>query len=165
MSDQELAADQIEGPRQPGVVGRQRPRGSEGSMDPSTDFVSDSRGLNLAQEHEVGSGLYVISVAARILDMHPQTLRKYERLGMVTPSRTVGMLRLYSELDIAQLRLIKHLVSDLGLNLAGVRMAQCIFNRLIEMRSQIQGLESSQIKALLNESLSGMMKVLEQGST
>ena len=48
-------------------------------------------------------GVYIISVAARILEMHPQTLRKYERAGLVKPSRTVGMLRLYSEVDIARL--------------------------------------------------------------
>ncbi|MYK34167.1 MAG: MerR family transcriptional regulator, partial [Chloroflexi bacterium] len=61
-------------------------------------------------------GLYIISVAARILHMHPQTLRKYERVGLVRPSRTVGMLRLYSERDIAKLRMIKHLVDEMRLN-------------------------------------------------
>ena len=68
-------------------------------------------------------GVYVISVAARILDMHPQTLRKYERVGLVLPSRTGGMSRLYSDEDIARLQLIKHLVDNLGLNLAGVKVA------------------------------------------
>jgi MerR family transcriptional regulator/heat shock protein HspR len=68
-------------------------------------------------------GLYIISVAARLLEMHPQTLRKYERAGFLTPDRTGGMLRLYSEEDIAQLQLIKHLVDDLGLNLSGVQIA------------------------------------------
>lgn len=68
-------------------------------------------------------GLYIISVAARLLEMHPQTLRKYERAGFLTPDRTGGMLRLYSEEDIARLQLIKHLVDDLGLNLSGVQLA------------------------------------------
>ena len=76
-------------------------------------------------------GVYIISVAARILEMHPQTLRKYERIGLVRPSRTVGMLRLYSEEDVARLKLIKHLVGELGLNLAGVQLALGIFNRLL----------------------------------
>ena len=62
-------------------------------------------------------GLYIISVAAQILDMHPQTLRKYERAGFIEPPR-LGTLRLYSDEDIARLRLIKHLVDELGLNLA-----------------------------------------------
>lgn len=75
-------------------------------------------------------GLYIISVAARILHMHPQTLRKYERVGLVRPSRTVGMLRLYSERDIAKLRMIKHLVDEMRLNLAGVEMAMAVFDRL-----------------------------------
>ena len=63
-------------------------------------------------------GVYIISVAARILDMHPQTLRKYERLGLVRPGRTLGMLRLYSTEDIRKLRLIRHLSDEMGLNLA-----------------------------------------------
>ncbi len=67
-------------------------------------------------------GLYIISVAARLLEMHPQTLRKYERVGFITPSRTLGMLRLYSAEDIEKLRIIKHLVEDRGLNLAGVEL-------------------------------------------
>jgi MerR family transcriptional regulator/heat shock protein HspR len=82
-------------------------------------------------------GLYIISVAARILSMHPQTLRKYERVGLVRPSRTVGMLRLYSEEDIAKLRVIKRLVDELRLNLAGVEMAIAVFDRLSAARSQM----------------------------
>ncbi len=77
-------------------------------------------------------GLYIISVAARILRMHPQTLRKYERAGLVRPTRTIGMLRLYSERDIAKLRMIKHLVDNARLNLAGVEMAMAVFDRLAE---------------------------------
>ena len=56
-------------------------------------------------------GVYVISVASKMLSMHPQTLRKYERVGLVRPSRTDGMLRLYSQDDIARLKLIKYLVA------------------------------------------------------
>lgn len=62
-----------------------------------------------------------ISMAARTLGMHPQTLRKYERIGLVRPSRTVGSMRIYSQQEIARLRMIKHLVDDLGVNLAGVQ--------------------------------------------
>ena len=67
------------------------------------------------------SGLYFISMAARLLDMHPQTLRKYERLGLVRPSRTIGSMRLYSRGELERLRLIKHLVDEAGVNLAGVQ--------------------------------------------
>ena len=86
-------------------------------------------------------GLYIISVAARILEMHPQTLRKYERVGFVSPSRTVGMLRLYSEQDITRLRLIKYLVDDLRMNLAGVEFALEMLNRLLEVRRHLATLE------------------------
>lgn len=79
-------------------------------------------------------GLYIISVAARILSMHPQTLRKYERLGFVIPSRTVGMLRLYSDDDIAKLRLIRYMEINLGLNLAGVEFTLNLLHNLLEMR-------------------------------
>jgi MerR family transcriptional regulator/heat shock protein HspR len=65
--------------------------------------------------------LYFISVAAEMLDMHPQTLRKYERLGLIQPSRTVGSMRLYSREEVERLRLIKRLVEDFGINLAGVQ--------------------------------------------
>ena len=65
--------------------------------------------------------LYFISMAARLLDMHPQTLRKYERLGLVRPSRTMGSMRLYSRDELERLRLIKHLVEEAGINLAGVQ--------------------------------------------
>lgn len=68
------------------------------------------------------SGVYIISVAARLLEMHPQTLRKYERVGLVQPSRTGGHLRLYSNDDLLRLRVIRRLVEELGLNLAGVRL-------------------------------------------
>jgi len=65
--------------------------------------------------------LLFISVAARMLGMHPQTLRKYERLGLIQPSRTVGSMRLYSPDELARLKAIKRLVDDGGINLAGVQ--------------------------------------------
>lgn len=64
---------------------------------------------------------FLISMAAEALQMHPQTLRKYERLGLVRPQRTVGAMRVYTEDEMARLRLIKTLVEDLGINLAGVQ--------------------------------------------
>jgi MerR family transcriptional regulator/heat shock protein HspR len=65
--------------------------------------------------------LFFISMAAEMLGMHPQTLRKYERLGLIQPSRTMGSMRLYSREELERLRLIKHLVDELGINLAGVQ--------------------------------------------
>jgi MerR family transcriptional regulator/heat shock protein HspR len=69
----------------------------------------------------VDQDLYFISVAARMLGMHPQTLRKYERLGLVQPTRTIGSMRLYSREELERLKLIKRLVDDGGINLAGVQ--------------------------------------------
>jgi len=65
--------------------------------------------------------LYFISMAARLLGMHPQTLRKYERLGLIQPSRTIGSMRLYSRDELERLKLIKRMVDDAGINLAGVQ--------------------------------------------
>lgn len=81
-------------------------------------------------------GLYIISVAAQLLELHPQTLRKYERAGFIEPPR-MGTLRLYSEEDIARLRLIKYLVEDLELNLAGVELALAITNKLLNLRARL----------------------------
>src|SRR6266516_4633720 len=64
---------------------------------------------------------FFISVAARMLGMHPQTLRKYERLGLIQPSRTIGSMRLYSRDELERVKLIKRLVDDGGINLAGVQ--------------------------------------------
>jgi MerR family transcriptional regulator/heat shock protein HspR len=84
------------------------------------------------------SGCYVISVAAEMLRVHPQTLRNYERLGLVTPERTNGNIRLYSERDIARLRRIQQLMDDLGVNLAGVEV---ILNMHDHMEQQRQDYE------------------------
>jgi len=69
----------------------------------------------------IDEDLYFISVAARMLGMHPQTLRKYERLGLIQPSRTIGSMRLYSRDEIVRLKAIKRLVDGAGINLAGVQ--------------------------------------------
>ena len=69
----------------------------------------------------IDEDLFFISVAARMLGMHPQTLRKYERLGLVQPSRTIGSMRLYSREELERLKAIKRLVDDGGINLAGVQ--------------------------------------------
>ena len=112
-----------------------------------------------ARPEEV-EGVYIISVAARILEMHPQTLRKYERAGLVKPSRTVGMLRLYSEVDIARLRLIKHLVGDLGLNLAGVQLVLEVFNHLVRVRTRQNGVKDSGLRRFLSETLDHTLELI-----
>jgi MerR family transcriptional regulator/heat shock protein HspR len=78
--------------------------------------------------------LYFISMAAEMLGMHPQTLRKYERLGLVQPSRTIGSIRVYSREELERLRLIKHLVDELGINLAGVQRLLAIAEAMQRIR-------------------------------
>ncbi len=77
---------------------------------------------------------YVTSVVARMLALHAQTLRYYERMGMIVPSRTRGNVRLYSEEDVQRLRNIKRLMDDLGVNLAGAEV-------ILRMRDRIENLE------------------------
>jgi MerR family transcriptional regulator/heat shock protein HspR len=77
---------------------------------------------------------YFISMAAKLLGMHPQTLRKYERLGLVQPTRRIGSMRLYSEDELHRLRLIKRLVDDAGINLAGVQRLLSIAEVVQRMR-------------------------------
>lgn len=95
--------------------------------------------------------LYVISVAARLLDMHAQTLRKYEREQFIKPSRTQGRLRLYSAEDIERLRQIKHLVELEGLNLAGVQLALGMSERLGALRAGVRAAASQEEATALVE--------------
>jgi MerR family transcriptional regulator/heat shock protein HspR len=83
------------------------------------------------------SELIFISVAARLVDMHPQTLRKYERLGLVRPARTLGSMRLYSAEQIERLRFIKRLVEDEGVNLAGVQHLLAIAELMQRIRPML----------------------------
>lgn len=100
---------------------------------------------------------YVISVAARMVELHPQTLRYYERMGLLRPHRSKGNRRLYSPGDVERLRTINRLIDELGVNLAGVEV---IFNmrRIIEemqeemdrMRGEFEG-EIEYLRGILDE--------------
>jgi len=83
----------------------------------------DPHQVSSALNRQAHDALYVISVAARLVELHPTTLRKYERVGFLEPSRTPGRTRLYSLEDIHRLRQIKRLVEEREMNLAGVQMA------------------------------------------
>lgn len=82
----------------------------------------------------IDDDFFFISVAARMLGMHPQTLRKYERLGLVQPSRTIGSMRVYSREELERLKVIKRLVDDGGINLAGVQRLLSIAEVVQRMR-------------------------------
>lgn len=85
-------------------------------------------------------GLYVMQVAALMTGMHPQTLRKYERAGFLKPSRRSNV-RLYSNEEIERLMMIKHLVNDMKLNLAGIELVLKLRDRLLEIRDDISSFD------------------------
>ena len=85
---------------------------------------------------------FVISVAARLLEVHPQTLRYYERAGLLRPSRSKGNIRLYSPADIERARQIKRLIDDLGVNLAGVEVILRLTHRLREIEQELEELKA-----------------------
>ncbi len=99
--------------------------------------------------------LYVISVAARLVEMHPTTLRKYERVGFLEPSRTPGRTRLYSHDDIRRLRQIKRLVEERDMNLAGVQMALDLTEQLGEI---VQAVEQAHDVASLRRRLEAPLR-------
>jgi MerR family transcriptional regulator/heat shock protein HspR len=93
---------------------------------------------------------YVISVAAKILGIQTHTLRYYERIGIVEPSRSRGNIRLYSERDLDQLRRVKTLIEDLGVNLAGAEVILRMAQQIAQLQSQLQEMEN-EIKELRGE--------------
>ena len=88
-----------------------------------------------------GDALYIISIAAKLAEMHPQTLRKYDREGLVSPSRTQGSRRLYSEEDLERLQIVRRLSEDLGLNLNGVGL---VLELVQHMRGMLEVLDQSE---------------------
>lgn len=84
---------------------------------------------------------YVISVASRMVGVHAQTLRTYERIGLLAPARSRGNIRMFSPADISRARWIKSLMEDLGINLAGVEVLMRMQARLVELESQVRRLE------------------------
>ena len=111
----------------------------------------------------INAGLYVMQVASKLTGMHPQTLRKYERAGFLTPSRHY-MVRMYSDEDITKLRTIKRLVDEIGLNLAGVELALNLRDRMLEMKEDIvsSSITTGLVKQL-DESLDEMLEMLGVG--
>lgn len=102
--------------------------------------------------------LFVISVAARLVEMHPQTLRKYEREGLIAPSRTSGNLRLYSDQDIERLRQVKYLVEERSMNLAGVQMALDLTRELLSLRERLDSNDAHSV--IVKNELSKMLSRL-----
>lgn len=122
------------------IEGNQRGTGTGSAQQPSHTRISRSY-----ENHRVYKELnvddqprYVISVAAQVLGVHPQTLRLYEREGLVEPGRTGGKIRLYSEGDLERVRRIMRLTNDLGVNLAGAEAILNMRERMAEMRREME---------------------------
>ena len=95
----------------------------------------------MATDHNFGDEpCFVISVASRMIGVHAQTLRYYERVGLIWPSRTVGRQRLYSMADIERLRRIKALTEDMGVNLAGAEVALKLMMRVEDLEREVRAL-------------------------
>jgi len=91
---------------------------------------------------------YMISIAAELVGMHPQTMRIYESKGLIRPKRTGGNTRLYSEADLDRLRLIQRLTTELGLNLAGVERVLALEDELQRMRARLERMEAEMREAV-----------------
>lgn len=94
--------------------------------------------------------VYMISVAARICDVHPQTLRMYERLGLIVPARISRKNRMYSEADIERLRQIQHFTQDMGVNLAGVEVILGLLEKMRRMQDQMEA-EIERLRRLMED--------------
>ncbi|MDY7040432.1 MAG: helix-turn-helix transcriptional regulator [Chloroflexota bacterium] len=106
--------------------------------------------------HSMSEPCYAIGVAAKLLNLHPQTLRHYEKLGLINPYRSEGSQRLYSPRDIERLRKITRLTNDLGINLAGVEVILNMSERILEMQ-----IEMDQMKAELEAEIARRGELLE----
>jgi MerR family transcriptional regulator, heat shock protein HspR len=105
-------------------------------------------------------GIYVMRIASRLAGMHPQTLRKYEREGLLKPWRSKNA-RLYAEDDIDRLKEIKHLVNDIGLNMAGVRLILEIRDKILQLKSELASADPDyESQKHLESSLNGILENL-----
>ncbi len=102
--------------------------------------------------HGYEEPVYQISVVATMLGIHPQTLRHYEREGLVVPSRTVGKIRIYSQKDIDDLKLIMSLTRELGVNLAGVDIIIQLKHRVYQLEKELSGIQS-ELKERVSQSI------------
>jgi len=100
--------------------------------------------------HSYDEPVYLISVVASILDIHPQTLRQYEKEGLIEPSRTQGRMRLYSQRDIDKIKLVLQLTRKMGINLAGVDVILKLKKQMDEMENEIDALREELSKVNRN---------------
>ncbi len=114
--------------------------------------------------HSYDEPVYLISIVATILDIHPQTLRQYEREGLVTPSRTQGRMRLYSQRDIDRMKMILRLTRQLGVNLAGVDVVLKLKDSMDGMQKEIDQLRDELSKVNRNGSVQVSKAIVAKNS-
>jgi len=117
----------------------------------------------MADSPDRDRGVYMISVAAELAGMHPQTLRIYETRGLITPKRSPKNTRLYSQQDVERLRRIQELTTELGMNLAGVERVFELEEQIERMRRKMRNLErhAEQVKSELNKELDRVRRSLK----
>src|SRR5215208_2785033 len=110
-----------------------------------------------------GRGVFMISVAAELADMHPQTLRMYEARGLITPKRSPKQTRLYSQNDVARLRRIQRMTSDEGLNLAGVEAVLKMEDQVSRMRAELERMHrrTKELEREMNEEVARVRRSLK----
>lgn len=104
--------------------------------------------------HQYDEPVYLISIVAKVLDIHPQTLRQYERENLITPSRSNGRIRLYSQRDIDRIKLILRLTRELGVNLAGVDVILRLKENVDNMEQDIKDLKNELLRAKNSQTVS-----------
>jgi MerR family transcriptional regulator/heat shock protein HspR len=114
--------------------------------------------------HSYDEPVYLISVVATMLDIHPQTLRQYEREGLVEPSRTQGRMRLYSQRDIERMKLILRLTRQMGVNLAGVDLVLKLKEQIDEMQKEMDTLREELRKSNRNGSVHSSKALVAKSS-
>src|SRR6059058_5275347 len=126
-----------------------RPDGSDGSAGQRADELRQTRTTRTSTRIEVSSerGVFMISVAAELAEMHPQTLRMYEARGLIEPQRSPKGTRLYSQEDVEKLRRIQGMTAELGLNLAGVERVLDLETEIDEMHERMEQLELEALHA------------------
>ncbi len=109
-------------------------------------------------QHGTHMGVYHISVVAQMVDTHPQTLRMYERIGLISPRRTRNNIRLYSDADVEQVRRIQHLTQELGVNLAGVEVVFKLLREMERIRAEADS-EIEQFRSQMEREISILRRV------
>jgi MerR family transcriptional regulator/heat shock protein HspR len=108
-----------------------------------TSHSADGFTRNYSTQRDTTQPVYYISVVAEMVETHPQTIRMYEKIGLIQPSRTRNNVRLFSDADVEQVRRIQYLTQELGVNLAGVEIIFDLLRKMEAMRTETDGEDST----------------------